>query len=126
MKKKFASSWKNSQKKRKQRKYRFNAPLHTKQKLVGVQLSKDLKKKYNQRTVALIKGDKIKVMIGQSKKHEGKVERVELKKSRIFVSGVDMTKKDGSKKLLALHPSNLMVVELNLDVKSRQKLKVKK
>ena len=29
---------------------------------------------------------------------------------------------DGTKKLLALHPSNLMIIELNLDDKFRQKL----
>ena len=55
------------------------------------------------------------------KKHEGKVEKVDLKKSRIFVSGAELTKKDGTKKLLALHPSNIMVTELNLDDKLRQK-----
>ena len=33
----------------------------------------------------------------------------------------ELTKRDGTKKLLALHPSNLMITELNLDDKMRQK-----
>ena len=119
--KNFSNAWKSSKKPRKQRKYRLNAPLHIKHKLVHAHISKDLRKKYGKRSVSLRKGDKVKIMLGQFKKHEGKVEKVDLKKSRIFVSGAELTKKDGTKKLLALHPSNIMVTELNLDDKLRQK-----
>ena len=118
----FSKSWKNSSKPRKQRKYRLNAPLHIKQKFVHAHISKDLRKKHGRRSISLRKGDKVKIMRGQFKKHEGKVEKVDLKKARIFVNGVELTKKDGSKKLLALHPSNIMVTELNLDDKLRQKI----
>ena len=121
MKKKFSVSWKSSRKQSKQRKYRFNAPLHLKQKLAGSHLSKELRNKYKKRSIALKKGDKVKVIHGNFKKHEGKVERVELGRTRAFVSGIEYTKKDGTKKMIALNPSNLMVVELNLDDKFRQK-----
>ena len=46
MKKKFSESWKSSKQVRKQRKYRYNAPLHIKQKFVNVHLAKELRKKY--------------------------------------------------------------------------------
>lgn len=68
------------------------------------------------------KGDKVKVMRGKFRKHEGKVEKIDLRKLRVFVAGVEMTKKDGTKKLLALNPSNLIILDINTDDKFRQKL----
>jgi len=120
--KKFSNTWKSSKKPRKQRKYIFNAPLHTKQKFTHSHLSKELRKKYGKRSIGLRKGDKVRIMRGKFKKHEGKVENISLKNTRVFVSGVEITKKDGTKKSLALQPSNMMVTELNLDDKLRQKL----
>ena len=117
----FSITWKSSKKPRKQRKYRLTAPLHIKQRLVHSHLSKDLRKKYGKRSIGLRKGDKIIVMHGTFKKHEGKVERIDLKKTRVFVNGVEITKKDGTKKMLALHPSNLMVTEISVEDKFRQK-----
>lgn len=122
MKKEFSISWKGSKKQSKQRKYRLNAPLHIKRKLASSHLSRELKKKYNKRKIALRKGDKVKVMRGNFKKYEGKVERIELGKTRVYVSGVEYTKKDGTKKMLPLYPSNLMITELNMDDKWRQKI----
>ena len=121
MKTKFSSSWKSSIQPRKQRKYRYNAPLHIKQKFVNVHLSKELRKKHNKRNMGLRKGDKVKVMRGQFKKKEGKVEQVNLKKTLVYVEGIEITKKDGTKTRYPIHPSNLMVTELNMDDKMRQK-----
>lgn len=119
--KKFSRTWKSSRKPRKQRKYRIGAPLHTRQKFMHSHISKELRKKYGKRSVGLRKGDKVEVMRGKFRKHEGKVESIDLKKTRVFVSGVESTKKEGTKKFLALHPSNLMIKELNLEDKFRQK-----
>ena len=121
MKTKFSSSWKSSIQPRKQRKYRYNAPLHIKQKFVNAHLSKELRKKHNKRNMGLRKGDKVKVMRGQFKKKEGKVEQVNLKKTLVYVEGIEITKKDGTKTRYPIHPSNLMVTELNMDDKMRQK-----
>ncbi len=118
----FSRVWKSSAKPRKQRKYRSSAPLHIKQKLSHSHLSKDLRKKYGKRSTGLRKGDKVKVMRGQFRKHEGKVEGIDIKGTRVLVSGVESAKKDGTKKLLRLHPSNLMITEMNLDDKLRQKI----
>lgn len=122
MKKKFSTKWKSSKQVRKQRKYRYNAPLHVKQKFVHVHLSKELKKKYGKRRLGLKKGDKVKIVRGQFRKHTGSVERVDLKKIGVYVSGIEITKKDGSKTTYPIHPSNLIVTELNLDDKVRQKI----
>ena len=121
MKKKFSTSWKRSKQARKQRKYRYNAPLHIKQKLVHTHLSVELRKKYNTRNVGLKKGDKVKVIRGQFRKHTGSVERIDLKKTKVYLSGIEITKKDGSKTTYPIHPSNLIITELNLDDKMRQK-----
>ena len=119
MKKKFSRSWIKSKQPRKQRKYSHNAPLHIKGKLMSAHLSKDLMKKYNRRSIRLRKGDKVIVLRGQFKKKKGNVERVDLKKSKVYISGVEMIKKDGTKVFYPVHPSNLAVTELNLDDKKR-------
>ena len=121
MKTKFSISWRRSVQPRKQRKYRYNAPLHIKQRFVSAHLSKDLRKKYNKRSINLRKGDSVKIMIGQFKKKQGKVDEVSLKKTRVYVSGIEITKKDGTKTRFPIHPSNLMITELNMDDKMRQK-----
>lgn len=118
----FSRYWKQSKKPGKQRKYRANSPLHIKQKLAHAHVSRELKKKLGKRSFGMRKGDKVKVMRGQFKKLEGKIERIDLKKELAFVSGMESTKKDGTKRLLGLHPSNLMILEMNLDDKLRQKL----
>jgi len=120
--KKFSSVWGGSRKPGKQRKHRLNSPLHAKHKFMRACLSGELSKKYGKRSLGLRKGDKVKVMAGQFKRHEGRVESAILAKTRVFVSGAEVTKKDGTKKLVAFDPSNLMITELNLDDKFRQKI----
>lgn len=116
----FSKAWKGSKKPRKQRKYRAKAPLHVRKKFVSIHLSKDLIKKYGKRNVPVIKGDKIKVLKGQFKKKEGKVERINRRSCKVFVTGIELVKKEGSKILQPLDPSNLLITELNLDDKKRK------
>lgn len=122
MKKKFSTNWKRSKQARKQRKYRYNAPLHVKQKFVHAHLSKELRKRYKKRGIGLKKGDKVKIVRGQFRKHIGSVERIDLKKTRVYVSGIEVTKKDGSKTTYPIDPSKLIITELNLDDKMRQRI----
>ena len=118
--KNFSRSWKRSTQARKQRKYRYQAPLHLKQKLMHAHLSKELRTKYGRRSIQLRKGDKIKVMVGQFAKKEGKVEKINLKRERVFITGVEIIKKDGSKILFPLKASNLMILDLELSDKIRK------
>ncbi len=122
MKQKFSRFWKGSKQPRKQRKYRYNAPLHIKQKFMRSLLSKELREKHKKRSFSLRKGDKVKVMRGQFKKHEGKVDRIDLKKSKVYLSGVEVTKKDGTKTTYPFDNSNLIITELSLDDKIRRKM----
>lgn len=120
MKKKFSMAWIKSTQPRKQRKYRSNAPLHTKQKFLGCHLSKDLIKKYGKRSITIVQGDKVKILRGQFKGKDGKVDRVSVKQTKVYVIGIERTKKEGSKSMHALDPSNLTITELNLDDKKRK------
>tara|TARA_Y100000310_G_C20100943_1_gene542694 strand:- start:21 stop:407 length:387 start_codon:yes stop_codon:yes gene_type:complete len=126
MKTKFSTSWKASKQTRKQRKYRYNAPLHVKQKLVRAHLSKELIKKYGRRSLGLRKGDKVRVMNGEHKKHEGKVDKISLKKGKVYLEGIEVSKIDGTKTVYPFEPSNLMITELILEDKLRQKILARK
>ena len=121
MKKQFSNSWKSSKKPRKQRKYRENAPLHIKHKMLSAPLSKDLKKKYERKNLPVKRGDTVKIMRGSYKKKTGKISKVMVKLGMVYLDGIENIKKDGSKKPYPIHPSNLMITELNLDDKKRQK-----
>ena len=122
MEKIFSSSWGKSKQPRKQRKFRYNAPLHIKQKFVRAHLSKELRKKYTKRSAGLRKGDSVKVMRGQFKNKSGKVEEVNVKQTEVYVTGVEIVKKDGTKVRYPIHPSNLMLMEMNMDDKIRIKV----
>ncbi len=119
MKKEFSTSWKASKAPRKQRKYRINAPLHIKGKFLNAKLSDALTTKHKQKTLRVKLGDKVKVMRGKYKGTEGKVELLNLKKSTVKITGVEVSKKDGSKAKVPVHASNLMIVELNAGDKRR-------
>ena len=122
MKNKFSRSWVRSKQPRKQRKYRFNAPLHIKQKFMRAHISKELRKKYSKRSFGLRKGDNVKVMRGQFKNKQGKIERVNLRRTTVYITGIEVAKRDGTKALFPIHPSNLMITELNMDDKIRQQM----
>ena len=120
MKQKFSTKWKASKQPRKQRKFLANAPLHIKRKFLSVNLSKDLRKKYGQRNVVVRKGDVVKIMRGKYKKKQGKVIEIKTKLQKIYIEGIQVKKTDGSKVNVMFRPSNLQIVELNIDDKKRK------
>ena len=120
MKKRFSKSWKASKKPRKQRKYRTNAPLSIKRKFLSAHLSKELIKKYSTRNVPLRKEDKVKIVRGQFRKKTGKVVKVLVKKSKVYIENIQNMKNDGTKTYYPIDPSNLIILELNLMDKKRK------
>lgn len=127
MESKHSTSWKSSIQPRKQHKYRFNAPLHIRQSFMHVHLSPELRKKHNKRATQIRKGDTVKVLRGEFSGKIGKVTQVLLKKEKVLVEGIEVVKKDGSKIVRFLHPSNLMITNLDLsDKKRKQNLEVSK
>ena len=118
---KFSKTWNKSTQPRKQRKYRYNSPLHIKNKFMSVHLSKPLKEKYKKRNTTIRKGDSINVLRGKFKGKTGKIDRVDLKKTKVYITGIELTKKDGTKAFYPFVPSNLIITELNLEDKKRVK-----
>ena len=119
--KKFSRSWIKSKQPRKQRKYRYNAPFHIRQKLVSVHLDKNLRKSYGKRSLPIRKGDEVMVLRGEFKKKKGNVIRVDLKKLRIYIDNVKRKKVSGQEFEIPIDPSNIMIIRLNLDDKMRKK-----
>lgn len=120
MKRKFSKSWKASKQPNKQRKYLANAPLHLRKKFISVNLSKELREKHGKRNIPVRKGDTVKIMVGKFKKKQGKVTEVKLKTSKIIIEGIQVKKQDGSKVNVKLQPSNLQIIELNLEDRKRK------
>ena len=87
---------------------------------MSVHLDKELQKKYGMKNVSVRKGDKVKIIRGQYRKKTGNVTMVSLKRKKVFVEGIENIKKDGTKVNVALEPTNLMIVSLNLDDKRRR------
>ena len=122
MKNKFSKHWKSSKRPSKQRKYLANAPLHIKRKLLSVNLSKELRKKHKRRNIPVRKGDNVKIMRGKFKGKNGKIISIDTKASKIKIEGIMIKKQDGSKVNVKMHPSNLQIIDLNLDDKKRMKI----
>lgn len=88
---------------------------------MSAMLSKELKTKHQKKNLPIKKGDKVKVLRGQFKGKVGKVTKIDLRNLKINLVGVDLMKKDGTKVPYPIHPSNIMINELNLDDKKRKK-----
>lgn len=116
----FNTNWKSSTKPKKQVKYRFNAPAHIKGKMLRTHLSKELSKKYDKRSVRVRKDDKVKVMTGQFKNKNGKVEFVDTKNFKVIIQGIEIQKTEGTKIKYPIAISNIMITELNLSDKKRE------
>lgn len=127
MKSAFATTWKRSVQTRKQRKYNYNAPYHVKGKFLAAHLSQELRQKYGTRSLRLRKGDKVKILRGNHKGKEGTVERIDVQRTKIYLTKIDQAKTDGTKAPVALHPSSLLITEPDLsDKKRKEKLQPNK
>jgi large subunit ribosomal protein L24 len=119
MKKEFSKKWIGSRQTRKQRKYRSNAHLKLRHKMLSANLSKELRKKYGRRNFTLRKGDKVKIMKGEFKGKVGKVDIVDMRNLKASIEGMQKTKKEGTKINVKFYSSNLQIQELNLEDKNR-------
>ncbi len=115
----WSAHWKGSVKPRKQRSYAREAPLHVKRQFLAAHLSKELRGKHKTRSITVRTGDKVTVLRGQFRKKSGKVERVDIRESRLYITGVEQSKRDGSKAMYPIHPSNVIITELESTDKRR-------
>ena len=124
--KEFSKKWIKSRQPRKQRKYRYHAPLHIRQKLVSAHLDKKIRGSYGKRSLPIRKGDEVIVLRGEFKKKKGNVTRVDLKKLKIFIDNIKRKKVSGQEFEIPIDPSNVMITSLNLGDKMRKKSLLRK
>src|SRR3990170_1020349 len=105
---------------KKQRKQLFNAPAHQRHKLMAAPLSAELIASKGVKSLPVRKGDTIRVMRGDHKGFEGKISRVDLKNFRVYVEGLTREKVDGTTIFVSVHPSKVMIKNVNLDDKRRK------
>ncbi len=105
---------------RKQRKLLHNAPAHLRHKLMSAPLSPQLTASKSVKTLPVRKGDTVRIMRGDHKGFDGKISRVDLKNYRIYLEGLTREKVDGTTIFLPVHPSKVMIKNLNLSDKWRK------
>jgi len=120
MKREWSNKWVSSKQPRKQRKFRYSAPLHVKHKFVSAHLSEVLRRRFGKRSLPVRKGDEVKVVRGKDKGFKGKIERINLKNSKVYIEGLNVKKVDGSEVLKAVEPSNILITEPKMEDKRRQ------
>ncbi len=109
------TKFKASVKPGKQRTYRRNMPLHLRGSLLSAHLSKELRQKHGMRSIRVRTGDKVVVIKGGHKKKSGKVDRVDLRRERVYITGIESVRIDGRKTQYPIRPNNLVIVELAED-----------
>jgi len=105
-----------------QRKSLYQAPLHERYRRFSAPLTPELKTSHNTNSLPVRRGDTVRILRGDRKGLEGKVIEVDRKNYRIFVEGVTREKVDGTTIPVPIHPSKVMIVNLNLDDKWRREI----
>ena len=111
-----------SKKPSKQRKAIAEAPLHVRKKFLTAPLSADLIAKYGVKRLTVRKGDTVRIMRGEWRGHEGKVVSVDYGKIALHVEKVTIKKADGTPVYYPIHPSNVVIINLDLSDKARRKI----
>ena len=99
---------------RKQRKALYNAPAHARGKHLSATLSKDLRADLGKRSLPVRSGDKVRVLRGDFKGHEGEVLTVDYNSYKVTIEEVTLSKPDGTATFLPVDPSNLVIIEADL------------
>jgi large subunit ribosomal protein L24 len=97
-----------------ERKKYYAEKLHRKKSRLHVHLSKDLrsKLKVKKRSALVRKGDTVRVMRGPGKGKEAKVGDVNTVRRKVFLEGVMAKNARGREVVIALEPSNLLLLAL--------------
>ena len=106
---------------RKQRKALYNAPAHARGKHLSATLSKDLRADLGKRSLPVRSGDKVRVLRGDFKGHEGEVLNVDYGSYKVTIEDVTLSKSDGTAIFLPVDPSNLMIIDA--DTKDDRRIK---
>jgi len=100
---------------RKQRKMIFDSPIHSHKNMLKCRLDQFLREEYSMRSLVPKKGDLVRIMRGQFRDTEGKIIGINYTKIRVFIDNATTTKSDGKESQIPIHPSNCMLVKLEMD-----------
>merc|ERR1712038_1919154 len=107
---------------RKNRKAYFNAPSHIRRVFMSAPLSKELKSKYNVRSMPIRKDDEVQIVRGHFKGQQvGKVVQVYRKKYVVHIERIQREKANGATVHVGIHPSKVVIMKLKLD-KDRKRI----
>merc|ERR1712137_1221277 len=107
---------------RKNRKAYFNAPSHIRRVFMSAPLSKELKAKYNVRSMPIRKDDEVQIVRGHFKGQQvGKVVQVYRKKYVVHIERIQREKANGATVHVGIHPSKVLIVKLKMD-KDRKRI----
>ncbi|KAH8741597.1 hypothetical protein FG386_003369 [Cryptosporidium ryanae] len=107
------------------RKNHFATTSTQRRELMSSPLSKELRQKYNVRSLPIRKGDEVMVIRGSSHDYEGTVTSVKRKKFVINVERITRNKTNGETVPIGIHPSNVVITKLKLN-KDRRDLLARK
>ena len=94
---------------------------HKREKLLGANLSENLRNQHNKRSMRVIKGDTVRILRGEYVGIEGKVEKVNTERSTLSIEGVQREKIRGGNVKVQIHASNVQIISLNTDDEYRMK-----
>jgi large subunit ribosomal protein L24 len=94
---------------------------HKREKLLGANLSENLRNQHNKRSMRVIKGDTVRILRGEYVGIEGKVEKVNTERSTLSIEGVQREKIRGGKVKVQIHASNVQIISVNTDDEYRMK-----
>ncbi|MFQ5885107.1 MAG: 50S ribosomal protein L24 [Thermoplasmata archaeon] len=110
---------KKTRKPGKQRKRQWEAPLHQKRKMMRAHLAPKYLEAGKRRSFTIRKGDLVRIMRGEFKDEEGKVEEVDLTKMVITIEKITQAKADESQSARQIHPSNVMIIKPDMSDRRR-------
>ena len=93
----------------------IHLPKHQRDKMVGAVLEDSLREQYKRKNIRVVKGDSVRVMRGEYKGVEGKVEKVNTEHATFHIEGIQREKIRGGQVKVPIPSSNVMVISLNLD-----------
>ncbi|HKX81308.1 MAG TPA: 50S ribosomal protein L24 [Nitrososphaera sp.] len=97
----------------------LHVPKHQLDRMISAPLADNLREAYKIRSLRVVKGDSVKVMRGEYKGVEGKVENVDVEHGTLNIEGVQREKIRGGQVKVPIHASKVMIVNLNLTDKLR-------
>ncbi|KAE9380260.1 putative 60S ribosomal protein L26-2 [Stipitochalara longipes BDJ] len=100
---------------RKSRKAHYDAPSSVRRTIMSAPLSKELREKYNVRSIPIRKDDEVLVVRGSNKGREGKITSVYRLKYIVHIERVVKEKSNGQSVPIGVHPSKIVITKLKLD-----------